>query len=125
MSTNYQQGYQFEYKVKNLFQKHKQCIAARSPASKTPTDIYVMCKDQTYLIQCKTTKKDKLYVYGLDKLKEQAQKINAVPLLAYSLHYTAPYITKVKEDSFKTDKDSSNVELREVLEKETEPKFFI
>lgn len=115
MSTNYQKGYQFEYKVKNIFEE-KGWTATRSPASQSPADLYVMGKEKSYLVQCKTTSKDNLYVYNLDNLKEKSEKTGAIPLLVYSLRYTPPYVKKIKGEKEKVKRDENHKKLKEYLE---------
>lgn len=112
--TNYQKGYRFEYKVEKIF-KENGFIATRSPASKTPIDIYVMSDTVNYLAQCKTTNKEKLYIYKLTDLIEQADKINATPLLIYSFYYTTPYVKEVEKKKYSLSKEKENLELQNYL----------
>lgn len=114
MSTNYQKGYQFEYKTKQIFEEHG-WTATRSPASQSPADLYVMGKNENMLIQCKTTKKDKLYVYELGDLISKAEETGATPLLVYSLRYTPPYVKEIKDEKVKTKRDENHKELKEYL----------
>lgn len=114
MTNNYKRGYQFEYKTKNMFEEHG-LTATRSPASHSPSDIYVMGQKNNYLVQCKTTKKDSLYIYGLDKIKEQAGKTGAKPLLVYSLRYTAPYVKEIRKNKEKIKRNENHKELKEYL----------
>ncbi len=114
MANNYERGYQFEYRSKKIFEENG-LLATRSPASHSEADIYVMGKDKNYLVQCKTTSKDRLYLYGLDKLKELADENNAVPLLVYSFNYTPPYVKKIEKSKEKLKKEEKHKELRKFV----------
>lgn len=114
MATNYQKGYQLEYKTKKIFEDEG-WLATRSPASHSPIDLYVMGKKKNLLIQCKTTSKDKLYIYGLGELIEKAKENEAVPLLVYSLRYTPPYVMKVENEKVKLKREEEHKKLEEYL----------
>ncbi len=116
MATNYQRGYQLEYKAKKIFEEAG-WLATRSPASHSPIDLYVMGKEKNILVQCKTTSKDRLYVYGLKELIETAKKNDAIPLLVYSLRYTPPYAMEVKDEKVKVKRDEEHKELKEYVTK--------
>lgn len=114
MVNNYKRGYQFEYKTKKIFEEEG-WLATRSPASQSPADLYVMSKGKNIVVQCKTTSKDKLYLYGLGELKDLAEENGAIPLLVYSLRYTPPYVKEIKKDREKLKRDEDHKELREYL----------
>lgn len=116
MVDNYKKGYNFEYKTKKIFEDNDMLVT-RSPASQSAADLYIMGTENNYLAQCKTTKKDKLYIYGLDELKELAEDNEAVPLLVYSLRYTPPYVKKVEGEREKLKRDENHKELREFVKK--------
>ena len=116
MGDNYKKGYQFEYRSKKIFEEND-FLVTRSPASQSAADLYVMGEKNNYLVQCKTTEKDRLYIYELGELKKIADENNAVPLLVYSFNYTSPYVKKVKKSKEKLKKDENHKELREFVKK--------
>ena len=115
MGDNYKKGYQFEYRSKKIFEKND-FLVTRSPASQSAADLYVMGKEDNYLVQCKTTEKDRLYIYELEELKEIAEENNAVPLLVYSFNYTPPYVKEVKKSKEKLKKEEEHKELRDFVQ---------
>ncbi len=121
MANNYERGYQFEYRTKKIFEENG-FLVTRSPASQSAADLYIMHGKNNYLAQCKTTKKDRLYIYELGELKEIAEENNAIPLLIYSFNYTPPYVKEVKKSKEKLKKDKDHKKLREFVEEIKENK---
>lgn len=121
MATNYQRGYQLEYKTKKIFEDEG-WLATRSPASHSPIDLYVMGKGKSrnLLVQCKTTSKDRLYIYELGELIEKAEENDAVPLLVYSLRYTPPYVMKVENEKVKLKREEEHKKLKDYLKEISE-----
>ena len=110
----YKKGYMFEWKVKKLFEKHG-FYAKRSPASK-PYDIEVIKDGKiVFLVECKKTSKNVLYVYGLEELVDVAKKFGALPLLVYGFYRTPPYVKIVMGDKEKVLKDETHITLEEYL----------
>ena len=79
MPSQYSRARQFEYKVRDDMTEHG-FIAVRSPASKTPADVYCIGYETKVFIQCKTNgvlgpaEWNKFYAYCMS--------VNAVPVLA-------------------------------------------
>lgn len=79
MRTNYARARDFEYRVRDDMEKHG-WIAVRSPASKTPTDVYCIGWDSKVFIQCKTNG-----VMGpreWNKFLSYCRSVDAIPVLA-------------------------------------------
>lgn len=112
MGTNYQRGYNLEYKVKQVLEKND-FLVFRSPASKQAADLFATKNGEIYLVQCKKTgvkDKNTMYIYDLDGLVEMASKYKAKPLLAYSFYYSPVYVKHVTGGSIKLAKDEQNIE---------------
>lgn len=79
MATQYSRARNFEYRVRDDMAKHG-FIAVRSPASKTPVDVYCIGYETKVFIQCKTNgvlgpaEWNKFYAY--------CKSVNAIPVLA-------------------------------------------
>lgn len=114
MATNYSKGYRLEWKSKKILEKNG-WMAFRSPASKSDMDVIALDKKNKLFIQCKTSKKDALYVYGLDGLIKTAKKCGAIPLLVYSFYYTPIYVKEVKNKNEKAFRKEENIELIDYL----------
>ena len=111
---SYKVGYRFEWRVKQTFAE-KGFIVRRNPASK-PYDLDVIENGRIkYLIECKTTSKDQLYVYGLKKIIETAKKFKAKPLLVYAFYYTPMYVKEIKKEGEKAFKNKKNILLEKYL----------
>jgi len=114
MPTNYQRGYQLEYKAKKILEENG-FTATRTPASHTAIDIYGISRNSNLLIQCKNTSKDTIYIYGLQPLIEKARETQSTPLIVYSLRYTPPYVAEVKKPKFKAKRNGNNKTLEQYL----------
>lgn len=79
MATRYSRARQFEYKVRDDM-AGRGFIALRSPASKTPADVYCIGYEKKVFIQCKTNG-----VMGPREWNEfwdYCESVNAIPVLA-------------------------------------------
>lgn len=79
MGSRYANARNFEYKVRNDMAR-RGFIAVRSPASKTPVDVYCIGYDVKVFIQCKTNG-----VLGPDewnRFMDYCESVNAIPVLA-------------------------------------------
>ena len=114
MVTNYKRGYALEYKTKKILEENGWFVI-RSPASKTPTDIYATKDGENLFIQCKKTTKDKTYIAGLKSIIKQAKKYKATPVIAYSFNRTPIYAQKITEDKITLDKKAKNTTLKKYL----------
>lgn len=79
MSTPYERGRAFEYAVR-LNMENNGYLALRSPASRTPADIYCIAKDELVFIQCKVS--GRISRDEWDKLFTLCDSVNATPILA-------------------------------------------
>lgn len=78
-SKAYQRGRDFEYRVKKDMEKHGYLVL-RSPASKSPVDLYCITMGGLVFIQCKLHG-----VIGVDEWNafyDVAESVNAIPVLA-------------------------------------------
>ena len=78
-ATKYSNARNFEYKVRDDMLKHG-FIAVRSPASKTPVDVYCIGYDTKVFIQCKTS--GVLPPKEWNSFLAYCKSVNAVPILA-------------------------------------------
>lgn len=79
MATRYSRARSFEYRVRDDMAK-RGYIAVRSPASKTPVDVYCIGMDSKVFIQCKTNG-----VVGpseWNKFLAYCRSVNAIPVIA-------------------------------------------
>ena len=77
--TRYSNARNFEYKVRNDM-AGRGFIAVRSPASKTPVDVYCIGLHEKVFVQCKTNG-----VLGPDEWNafwDYCMSVNAIPILA-------------------------------------------
>lgn len=79
MATQYSRARQFEYKVRDDMANHG-FIAVRSPASKTPVDVYCIGYDTKVFVQCKTN--GVLGPHEWNKFWDYCKSVNAIPVLA-------------------------------------------
>ena len=79
MRTNYARARDFEYRVRDDMKKHG-FIAVRSPASKTPTDVYCIGYEVKVFIQCKTN--GVLGPKEWNEFWDFCKSVNAIPVLA-------------------------------------------
>jgi|GEM_PF-928728 len=114
MVTNYKRGYALEHKTKKILEKN-QWFVVRSPASKTPTDVYATKNGENLFIQCKKTTKDKTYITGLKGIIKQAKKYKATPILTYSFKRTPVYAKEITKDKETLDKKAKNTTLEKYL----------
>ncbi len=115
MVTNYKRGYALEHKTKKILEE-KGWFVVRSPASKTPTDIYATKNGENLFVQCKKTTKDKTYITGLKEIIKQAREYKATPLIAYSFQRTPVYAQEITDDKISLDKKAKNTTLKKYLE---------
>ncbi len=116
-NPNYQRGYRLEYRTRKLLEGMGWKVL-RSPSSKGEADIIAFNRDAKILVQCKTTAKNALYVYGLEKLVREAKEYGAVPVLAYSFLRTPVYGAVVSAGKFKAKKGGEeNTRLEELLKR--------
>lgn len=113
--TNYSRGYNLEWKVKQMLEGAG-LMVLRSPASKSALDLIALTKSSKLFIQCKKTKKDALYIYGLQELIQTAEKYGAKPLLAYSLRFTPIYVKEITQDNYILKRDGKNQKLEEYIQ---------
>jgi len=113
-NQNYQRGYRLEYRTRKMLEGMGWKVL-RSPSSKGEADLIAFNQDSKILVQCKTTVKDALYVYGLSDLVKEAKKYKAVPILAYSFLRSPVYGVVVKNDRFNAKKRADNKKLDEIL----------
>lgn len=114
MVTNYKKGYALEYRAKKLLEKNNWFVI-RSPASKTPTDLYATKNGENLFIQCKKTMKEKTYITGLKEIIKQARKYKATPVIAYSFNRTPIYAKEITENKITLDKKAKNTTLQKYL----------
>ena len=117
-NANYQRGYRLEYRTMKLLEK-KGWKVLRSPSSKGESDLIAFNKNAKLLVQCKTTVKDALYVYGLSPLLKLAEEHDAVPVIAYSFVRTPVYGAVVAGDKFSAKKKEENEKLENLIDKIT------
>ncbi len=79
MATRYSRARQFEYKVRDDMAGHG-FIAVRSPASKTPTDVYCIGYDTKVFVQCKTN--GVMRPREWNEFWDYCKSVNATPVLA-------------------------------------------
>ena len=79
MATRYQRARAFEYRVRDDMASHG-WLAVRSPASKTPADIYCIGFHKCVMIQCKTD--GRLGTREWNDFLDYARSVDAVPVLA-------------------------------------------
>lgn len=115
VNINYQRGYQLEYKAKKLFEDAGWMVT-RLPASKSPADLMAFNKNTKVVVQCKKTKKDSLYLYGLKDFVDIANEHEAIPLLVYSFGRTSPYAKLLNSEKIILKKTDENKLLKEYLE---------
>lgn len=77
--TNYERGRRFEYAVRDDM-RERGFIAIRSPASKSPADVYCMRSGMVVFIQCKTD--GVLPPDEWNKFMDYCEKGGAIPVLA-------------------------------------------
>ncbi len=98
MVTNYQRGYNFELRVRNIFRDFG-LRAERQPGSK-PFDILVFKGGEAkFVIDAKKTLKEELYLKkkDLEELIKYAYSWGAYPLIVYSLLGSPPYVAFPKD----------------------------
>jgi len=114
-NINYQRGYRLEYRVKKFLEKTGWTVL-RSPSSKGSADLIAFNDKDKLMIQCKTTIKEAMYIYGLKDLIEDAESVKATPILAYSFMRTPVYGTIITDDKAKFKKQEENQKLQSLLE---------
>ena len=78
--TNYEKGRRFEYRVRDLFQKHG-FLVVRAAQSK-PIDLVCLKNGKSILVECKTNKRS-LGKNGKKELLNMAKTSGARLILAY------------------------------------------
>ena len=78
-ATNYARARAFEYRVRDDMAS-KGWVAVRSPASKTPVDVYCIGWHRCVFIQCKTD--GRLGTDEWNRFLELCESVDAVPVLA-------------------------------------------
>ncbi len=114
-NINYQRGYQLEYKAKKMFEEAGWMVT-RLPASKSPADLMAFNKKTKIIVQCKKTKKDALYLYGLKAFIDIAEKHEAIALLVYGFGRTSPYVKLLNSEKIILKKNDENKLLKDYLE---------
>jgi len=79
MRTNYARARDFEYKVRDDMARHG-FICLRSPASKTPADVYCIGYETKVFVQCKTN--GVLGPKEWNEFMDYCESVNAIPILA-------------------------------------------
>lgn len=77
--SRYAIGREFEYRVRNDMANHG-FIAVRSPASKSPTDVYCIGVGVNVFVQCKTN--GKLPMREWNRFWAQCKSVDAIPVMA-------------------------------------------
>ena len=77
--SNYSRGRAFEYAVRDDM-RGRGFVAVRSPASKSPADVYCMSRDMDVLIQCKAD--GRLPPKEWNDFMDYCDKAGAIPVLA-------------------------------------------
>ena len=81
MTTNYQKGRQFEYRVKKDIESQGYYVI-RSPASRGPFDLLCIKEGRVVAIQCKI-QKDSFSKKQKEVFIIKAKEIGAIPMFAY------------------------------------------
>ena len=79
MATQYQRARTFEYAVRDDMARHG-FVTVRSPASKTPVDVYCIGWDTKVFIQCKTNMR--VGPEEWNKFLAFCRSVDAVPVIA-------------------------------------------
>jgi Holliday junction resolvase len=79
MGTRYRRARDFEYRVRDDMSRHG-WIAIRSPASKSPVDVYCIGFHECVMIQCKTN--GRLGTEEWNAVYDMARSVDALPVLA-------------------------------------------
>ena len=115
MVTNYRRGYQLEHRSRKIFEDNDWTVV-RSPASKSPSDLYCIKKGDVIFAQCKKTSKfEHMYIYDLRPLLEMAKKQYATPLLVYSFERSPVYAKEIEDEKENVHKIDNHVELDKYL----------
>ncbi|MFP4633867.1 MAG: hypothetical protein ACLFM9_02745 [Candidatus Aenigmatarchaeota archaeon] len=93
---NYKRGYNFEIRVRDTFRDSG--FEAERKAASAPYDIFVMKDGRVVFIvdAKKTGQKDRDYIYvgreTVEKIKNEAEKIGAQPLITYGFYRSPIYV---------------------------------
>lgn len=99
--TNYRKGYNFEMRVKKIFDKFG--FKAERKAASSPYDIVVMKNGKIIFVADakKTSQKNKNYVHvkkeDVNKIINESKKLNTEPLLIYSFYRKPIYVEFPKD----------------------------
>lgn len=121
--TNYRKGYNFEMRVKKLFDGFG--FKAERKAASSPYDIVVMKDGRiVFIIDAKkTSQKNKKYLHirkeDVEKIIKESEKLHTEPLIIYSFYRTPVYIEFPKElnTNKKTIRLEQGLTLRHFLKK--------